>query len=131
MALTVSSSKRAPIPGSTVVVVAVTAVNDAASTTVSISEDLIPAGTAWELSAVRAHRSDGSATAWQPQVALGDLLLYQATSTDPTSAADVGDHPRAPFVRASGEALAFGLGWGSGTDNDATAELVFVPVLGA
>lgn len=131
MALTVSSSKRAPVPGSTVVVVVVTAVNDEAATTVSISEDLIPAGTAWELSAVRAHRSDGTATAWQPQVALGDLLLYQATETDPTSAADVGDHPRAPFVRAVGEALAFGFGWGSGSDNDAAAELVFVPVLGA
>lgn len=131
MALTVSSSKRAPVPGSTVVVVAVTATNDAASTTVSISEDLIPAGTAWELSAVRAHRSDGAATAWQPQVALGDLLLYQATSANPSTAPDVGDHPRAPFVRASGEALAFSLGWGSGSDNDATAELVFLPVLGA
>lgn len=131
MALTVSASKRAPVPGSTVVVAVVTAANDAASTTVSIGEDLIPAGGAWELSAVRAHRSDGTATAWQPQVALGDLLLYQATSTDPTSAPDVGDHPRAPFVRASGEALAFSFGWGSGSDNDATAELVFVPVLGA
>lgn len=131
MALTVSSSKRAPVPGSTVVVVVVTADADAASTTVSITEDLINAGTAWELSAVRAHRSDGAATAWQPQVALGDLLLYQATSTDPTSAPDVGDHPRAPFVRSSGEALAFSFGWGSGTDNDATAELVFIPVLGA
>lgn len=131
MALTVSASKRAPVPGSTVVVAVVTAANDAASTTVSIGEDLIPAGGAWELSAVRAHRSDGTATAWQPQVALGDLLLYQATSTDPTSAPDVGDHPRAPFVRASGEALAFSFGWGSGSDNDATAELVFIPVLGA
>jgi hypothetical protein len=131
MALTVSSSKRAPIQGSTVVVVVVTAAADAASTTVAVSEDLIPAGTAWELSAVRAHRSDGAATAWQPQVALGDLLLYQATSANPSTAPDIGDHPRAPFVRSTGEALAFSFGWGSGSDNDATAELVFTPVLGA
>ena len=131
MALTVSSNKRAPIPGSTVVVAVVTAAADAASTTVSISGALTPAGTAWELSAVRAHRSDGAATAWQPQVALGDLLLYQATSANPSTAPDVGDHPRAPFVRSVGEALAFSFGWGSGTDNDATAELVFLPVLGA
>lgn len=131
MALTVSSSKRAPIPGSTVVVAVVTAAADAASTTVSIGEELVPAGTAWELSAVRAHRSDGAATAWQPQVALGDLLLYQATSANPSTAPDIGDHPRAPFVRAVGEALAFSFGWGSGSDNDASAELVFVPVLGA
>jgi len=130
MAVTVTSSKRAPIPGSTVVAVIIEAAADGTGEA-TISADLIPAGVAWQLAAVTCARTDGSATAWAPQVALDGRLLYLATSSDPTSSPDLGDTPRMPFIRGEGAALVFAFGWGSGTDNDATAELVFVPVLGA
>jgi hypothetical protein len=128
MALTVTSARKHTTSAGTAVSVRITAADDQSGTTVSIGVEHIPEGVAYQLTDVRARDDAGSATAWQPQVAIGGLVAYLATSGTPGDLADV---PRVTIIRHAGDALEASFGWGSGTDNDGILELTFIPVQGA
>jgi hypothetical protein len=124
VALTVASIKHTLPPGATAVRVRITAADDGTGTTAAIPVADLPEGVAYRLADVRARDDAGSATAWQPSVTVGGVVVYRATSGTPGTLAD---QPGCYLMRGAGETVTATFGWDAGSDNDGVLELLLVP----